>query len=230
MKKSVLFLQWALDLTHSSTVPYSVVWVLEPLLDFLIIPGIRMHINCVWRGGGVYMQLDSEHIREYYGACSDFPLILSFCTHSNFHGLYTIICPPPKIFIIRHKALSFVCEQLSWSWDRVTPSEDFRGHGDDLYGRIPGKALSLKCCKPKGQSSTLAGNPYKPRLTLNKPRKWNASSKRALRLPPRDKSGGHTSTHLSITSTSPKLCDRYAPEPEPLPHQFCTVNWRKERF
>ena len=46
--------------------------------------------------GGVYMQLDSEHIREYYGACSDFPLILSFCTHSNFHGLYTIICPPLK--------------------------------------------------------------------------------------------------------------------------------------
>ena len=92
-KKSVLFRQWALVLTHSSTVPYSVVWVLEPLLDFFIIPGIRMHIKYVWRGGGVYMQLDSEHIREYYGACSDFPLILSFCTHSNFHGLYTIICP-----------------------------------------------------------------------------------------------------------------------------------------
>ena len=27
---------------------------------------------------------------------SDFPLILSFCTHSNFHGLYTIICLSKK--------------------------------------------------------------------------------------------------------------------------------------
>ena len=43
------------------TTPYSVVWVLEPLLDCLIIPGIRMHINCVCGvgGGTLYMQLDS---------------------------------------------------------------------------------------------------------------------------------------------------------------------------
>jgi len=178
MKKSVLFSQWALDLTHSSLLLTSVrlydysrhkdaykvcvegvggryirSWIqsilgniTEPALISLwrhptpvLLPGKscrrrslegcspwgrrgsdmteRLHfhfsLSCFGEGNGNPLQCSClENPRDggawwaaVYGvtqsgtrlkwlssSSSDFPLILSFCTHSNFHGLYTIIC------------------------------------------------------------------------------------------------------------------------------------------
>lgn len=60
----------------------------SPLLDVWIILGIRI-IESVYggEGDGVYRSWIQSILGSIL-ACSDFPLILSFCTHSSFHGLY----------------------------------------------------------------------------------------------------------------------------------------------